>query len=146
MGLLNCAIAYSLLDGWRKRIAVNSPIECIPKVISGEIASGDMVVDDPTNAFFAQVLNMWPKIKAVEMEGAGVASAIEQAQSLGIPTGFMIIRGISDLPRAGGEFKGTNERDVWKIYASDTAAAFIVGWISDGLPMRPCVRSPGAFK
>ena len=144
--LLNGAGAYAISDGWRERIKAVSPAECNPKVVIGKIASGDKVVDNPSNQFFKQVLKMWPKIKAVEMEGAGVASAIEQAQCLGIPAGFMMIRGISDLPRAEGEAKGTKERDAWKIYASDAAAAFIVGWISDGLPMRPYVRSLEAFK
>ena len=71
------------------------------------------------------------------MEGAGAAAAIEQAGSLGISTRFMMIRGISDLPRAKGQSKGTKERDAWKTYASDVAAAFIIGWIADGLPLRP---------
>lgn len=59
------------------------------------------------------------KINAVEMEGAGAAAAIEQAGSQGISTRFMMIRGISDLPRAKGKNKGRKERDDWKPYASD---------------------------
>lgn len=139
--LLIGAKAYSRSDGWRKSINAKPPAKCNPKVISGEIASGDKVIDNPSNLFFKQVHKMWPKIIAVEMEGAGVASAIEQAQSLGISTGFMMIRGISDLPRAEGKDRGTKERDAWKIYASDVAAAFIIGWISVGLPVRPSARS-----
>jgi len=139
--LLNGAMAYAFSDVWRASIKAASPAECIPKVIRGEVASGDKVVDNPSNQFFKQVLKKWPKVNAVEMEGAGVASAIELAQSLVIPTGFLMIRGISDLPRAEGGGKGTKERDAWKAYASDAAAAFIVGWISDGLPVRPSARS-----
>ena len=135
--LLNGARAYAISDGWRELIKAEPPRECAPKVISGEIASGDQVVDDPTNDFFAQVLKMWPKINAVEMEGAGAAAAIEQAGSQGIPTRFMMIRGISDLPRAKGKNKGRKERDDWKAYASDAAAAFVMGWIAEGLPMPP---------
>ena len=105
-------------------------------MVRGEIASGDQVVDDPTNDFFAQVLKAWPRINAVEMEGAGAAAAIELAKSQGIPTRFMMIRGISDLSRAKGKNKGTKERDAWKAYASDAAAAFVMGWISYGLPSR----------
>ena len=140
--LLTGASAFVLRNGWRERIESKPPIECVPEAISGEVASGDQVVDDPSNEFFAEVLKRWPKITAVEMEGAGVASAIEQAQSLGIPTGFMMIRGISDLPRAEGNVRGTKERDAWKTYASDVAASFIVGWIADGLPVRPSARNP----
>ena len=141
--LRNGAIAYSRSDCWRKSIKAKSPMDCNPKVIGGEIASGNKVIDNPSSSFFKQVLKIWPKIIAVEMEGAGVAGAIEQAQSLGIPTGFMMIRGISDLPRAEGKDRGTKERDAWKTYASDAAAAFIIGWISNGLPVRP---SPGIIQ
>ncbi len=49
----------------------------------------------------------------------------------------MMIRGISDLPRARGLGKGKKEREAWKAYASDVAAAFVTGWISDGLPSQP---------
>ena len=118
------------------------PKECTPQVVSGEIASGEQVVDDPSNDFFAQVLKAWPRINAVEMEGAGAAAAIDQAGSQGIPTRFMMIRGISDLPRAKGKNKGRKERDAWKSYASDAAAAFIMGWIAEGLPMPPSARTP----
>ena len=41
------------------------------------------MVDDPTNDSFAQVLKTWPKINAVEMEGAGAAAAIEQDRKPG---------------------------------------------------------------
>jgi nucleoside phosphorylase len=71
------------------------------------------------------------------MEGAGAAAAIEQAGSQGISTRFMMIRGISDLPRAKGKNKGRKERDDWKPYASDVAAAFVIGWIAVGLPLSP---------
>ena len=146
-GLLTGAIAYALQESWRDRIKARPPEEYETKVISGEIASGEKVIDDPTNKFFKQVIKQWPKIKAVEMEGAGIGSAIEQAQSLKVPVGFMVIRAISDLPRPEDEnnktdkTRGTKERDAWKAYASDVAAGFIVGWISDGLPVRPSMRS-----
>ena len=143
-GLLTGAIAYSLGDNWHDHIKAKPPEVCEPEVISGEIASGEKVVDDPTNEFFAQVIKMWPKVRAVEMEGAGIGSAIEQAQNLKIPVGFMVIRAISDLPRPKGDedkTRGTKERDSWKAYASDVAAAFTVGWIADGLPLSPAVRN-----
>ena len=139
-GLLTGAIAYALQESWRDRIKAKPPEECKPQVISGEIASGEKVIDDPSNEFFKQVIKQWPKVKAVEMEGAGIGSAIEQAQSLKIPVGFMVIRAISDLPRSeeeGDKTRGTEERDAWKVYASDVAAAFTIGWIADGLPLPP---------
>jgi HEAT repeat protein/nucleoside phosphorylase len=137
LALLNGASVYSLRTDWLKRIKVKPPEECRPDIICGEVASGEQVIDDPTNEFFAQVLKRYSKLKAVEMEGAGVGNAIEHAQSLGTPVGFMMIRGISDLPRTKGKGRGTKERDDWKPYASDVAAAFAIGWIVDGLPLRP---------
>jgi nucleoside phosphorylase len=124
------------------RIKIKQSITYFPKVIGGEIASGEKVVDDPTNDFFIEVLNRWPKVRAVEMEGAGVGSAIENAQSFGIPVSFIMIRGISDLPRHEDRIgtRGTVERDSWKAYASETVAAFTIGWITDGLPIAPSAR------
>jgi nucleoside phosphorylase len=142
IGLLNGAVAHSAAD-WKVLIQVEPPVECRIKVSSGEIALGDKVVDDPGNQFFAEVIDAWPKIKAVEMEGAGAGNAIEHAQSLGKSVSFMMIRGISDLPRPPeprqGEDKprGTEERDVWKAYAADTAAAFTISFIANGLPLPP---------
>lgn len=141
-GLLNGATAY-IQKNWCDLIEKKPPKECVPKVISGDIASGEKVIDDPSNEFFKQVIKQWPKVKAVEMEGAGIGSAIEQAQSLKVPVGFMVIRSISDLPRPeeeGDDARGTEERDDWKPYASDVAAAFTIGWIADGLPMPPSAR------
>lgn len=42
-GLLNGATAYSLNESWRDHIRAKPPEECRPKVVSGEIASGEKV-------------------------------------------------------------------------------------------------------
>lgn len=140
LALLTGATVYALRADWHKRIKTNPPEECKPDIIRGEIASGEKVVDNPSNEFFAQVLERYPKVNSIEMEGAGVGSAIEQAQSLSSQVGFMVIRGVSDLPRSKGKGKGSIERDDWKPYASDAAAAFTIGWIADGLPVPPSTR------
>jgi nucleoside phosphorylase/DNA-binding NarL/FixJ family response regulator len=138
-GLLNGTLAYALLPEWRTHIHNFPPADCQPKVHSGEIASGDKVIDNPDNDFFKPVMERWPKLRAVEMEGAGVGAAIQQAQASGKAVGFMMIRGISDLPRSAVDDPkaGTTERDDWKPYASETAAAFTIGYIADGLPVPP---------
>jgi nucleoside phosphorylase/ActR/RegA family two-component response regulator len=139
-GLLNGATAYDLDNYWKNFITITPPQSSRTKFTTGTIASGEKVVDDPTSEFFAQVLDAWPRIKAVEMEGAGVASATEQAHALGKNVGFIVVRGISDVPRPPEEKdaeRGAKERDNWKPYASAAAAAFTVGYIADGLPVPP---------
>jgi nucleoside phosphorylase len=128
-----------LSDDWRKFINVEPPNKCTPKVVTGEIASGDKVVDDPTNVFFSEVRRAWSKTRAVEMEGAGVGLAIEQAHAKGIKIGFMMIRGISDLPRSKNidKIRGSAERENWKQFAAHTAAAFTLGFVASGLPIPP---------
>jgi nucleoside phosphorylase len=145
-GLLTTAMAYKTSSAWRKRIELAPPKKHQPTILLGQVASGDKVVDDPTNAFFASVYQKWPKTKAVEMEGAGVAAAITQARDGGKVVGFLMIRGISDIPRphqinsasdtSEGQ-RGTQERDNWKPYAAEVAAAVTVGLIAEGLPVPP---------
>ena len=139
-GLLNSAIAYSFEDTWKKNLSNSSLQPGHPKAIIGEIASGDKVVDDPTNPFFANILDKLPRLSAVEMEGAGVGQAIEQSHAKGYSIGFMMIRGISDLPRKQKnkkELRGSQERETWKKIASNVAATFTLGWIQNGLPIKP---------
>lgn len=145
-GLWTKAIAYKTSSSWQKRIKLTSPQPYKPKILEGEVASGDKVVDNPTNSFFASVIRKWPKAKAVEMEGAGVGAAINQARDAGKVIGWMMIRGISDIPRPPDSIellptwegeRGTSERDNWKPYAAEVAAAFTVGMIAQGLPVPP---------
>jgi nucleoside phosphorylase len=145
-GLLTKAIAYQTNPAWRRRIKLAPPRKCQPNVLDGQIASGDKVVDDPSNAFFAAVYRKWPKAKAVEMEGAGVGAAVNQARDRGKVVGFLMIRGISDIPRPPKSIemfknwekeRGTQERDNWKPYAAEVAAAYTVGLIAEGLPVPP---------
>ena len=146
IGLFNGAVVHTLED-WQKNISVLPPTPTVPKAIPGEIASGDKVVDDPSYDFFASVLKAWPKMVAIEMEGAGAANAIEQTHALGKRANYIMIRGISDLPRStdaetlADSTGGTLERDSWKSYAADTAAAFAVSFIASGLPLPPSKKS-----
>jgi nucleoside phosphorylase len=145
LALMNGATAfYTIHPNWIDDIQVDHPTKGTSKVFTGQIASGDMVVDDPTNEIFTQVRKQWPKLQAVEMEGAGLATAIAQAQSSGFSVGFMVIRGISDIPRpdTGTEIRGAEERDLWKVYAANAAAAFAVSFIANGLPIPPSGSAP----
>jgi nucleoside phosphorylase len=126
---------------WRKRIAVNPPAGVKePKLFAGAIGSGDKVMDDASDAFFQAVLQRWPKLIAVEMEGAGAAAAIQTTREKGQQAGFIMVRGISDLPRwedAPDSQPQTAERDTWKRYASAAAATFVTELIRQRWPVPP---------
>ena len=92
------------------------------------------MVDDLEPAFVQAILQARPELQAVEMEAAGAAFAIEQARDEGKSVGFIMVRGISDTPRAAASVPaagaGTGERDAWKLYASAIAASFVTRWIA----------------
>jgi nucleoside phosphorylase len=127
--------------GWRKRIAADPPSGAKePKLFTGPVGSGDKVVDDASDEFFQAVLRRWPKLIAVEMEGAGAAAAIQLAREKGMQAGFCMVRGISDLPRWEKPSKRgakTKERDTWKRYASAVAATFVTELIRQRWPVPP---------
>jgi nucleoside phosphorylase len=115
-----------------------------PQVIAAPVASGDKVVDDPSADFFSEVLASWPKLRAVEMEGAGAAAAVRDLTDSGKSVGFAMIRGISDLPWSKSDRPSdsasdvqTVERDQWKEYAADAAATFAVQLMAHGWPLPP---------
>jgi nucleoside phosphorylase/tetratricopeptide (TPR) repeat protein len=109
-----------------------------PRARTGMIASGDKVVDDPDDAFFTAVGAMWPKLLAVEMEGAGVAAAVHEVQGQRA-VGFMLVRGISDMPHSKppGAPPSTQERDGWKVAASRNAARFLAHLVATAWPHPP---------
>jgi nucleoside phosphorylase len=113
IGLRNGAENHAKNNSWRDLIYLKPPETCSTKIEIGMVVSGEKVVDNPDYAFFKQVLSAYPKAKAVEMEGAGVGHAIELALAQRKIIGFLMIRGISDVPRPEGEeveTRGTKER------------------------------------
>jgi nucleoside phosphorylase len=118
-----------------------------PRILVGKVASGDKVVDQQKDAFFARVLNARPDLTAVEMEGAGAAAAVQDAREMHRSVGFGMIRGISDLPKSGtlsstdgagmASTSSTEVRDNWKVTASQAAAEFAVQLISLSWPSPP---------
>jgi nucleoside phosphorylase len=116
-----------------------------PQIVVGQIGSGDKVVDDPTDAFFASIMRSRPKLRAVEMEGAGAAAAIQDAREMQQAVSFGMIRGISDLPREGGSQPGrqagqsgqTETRDAWKVPAAAAAATAAIQLIRLSWPRPP---------
>lgn len=119
-----------------------------PTIHVGHVASGDKVVDDRSDAFFQAVMDSRPTVIAVEMEGAGVAAAIQDARELQRQVGFGMIRGISDVPREGGSLPGeqqgqsaqTEIRDSMKHQASAAAAICAAQLIRHAWPQPPRER------
>jgi nucleoside phosphorylase/tetratricopeptide (TPR) repeat protein len=132
-GLFMSAHEFGRHNGDWKRCNENAPLEThVPKCVPGLIGSGDKVIDDLKPAFVRAILRARPDIQAVEMEAAGAATAIRNAQQEGRAVGFMMVRGVSDMPSDSSDAagSGTRERDDWKPYASTIAAHFIVSWIA----------------
>lgn len=96
--LLRSALSFDDND-WRKGLVSRPGADRgKPKVVFGMVGSGDKVIDDRSADFFAAVEKAFPKLQAVEMEGAGAAAAITEARDEGRVVGFLMIRGISDTP------------------------------------------------
>jgi nucleoside phosphorylase len=116
-----------------------------PRIAVGHVASGDKVVDDPTNDFFASVVHSRPGVLAIEMEGAGAATAVQDVRDMQRGATFGMIRGISDLPHQGGAAAGarpgksaqSRTRDSWKVPASTAAAAAAIQLIRLSWPRPP---------
>jgi nucleoside phosphorylase len=103
-----------------------------------------MVIETSSSEFFADISRAKPDITAVEMEGAGAAAAVREANELGADVGFLMIRGISDLVQPAGDGSGepvtlvrNPQRDLWKDYAADVAATFAVEMIRSSWPTPP---------
>jgi nucleoside phosphorylase len=134
--------ARSLGADWRKRVEVSAPDPNVrPRVVEGEAASGNKVIERGTSTYFAQSLGLKASIVAVEMEGAGAAAAVSSDHERGGTSGFLMIRGISDLVETGAETRaavaerGRNpDRDVWKAYAADVAASFAIELVGSSWP------------
>lgn len=116
-----------------------------PRVRIGEIASGDKMIDDPDEAFFASVRARWPQLLAVETEGAGVAAAVHELHAEQRAIGFVLVRGISRLPQAARvESDRGTAREVSRATAADNAARFASHLIGTHWPVPPLSRDSTA--
>ena len=106
-------------------------------VRDGIILSGDKVIDNPSQSFFKSVKDKCPHALSVEMEGVGAAIAINLLKSENINSRFLMIRGISDMPRESEDSAQTRERDSNKKKAAENAALFTISYIRNGLPTEP---------
>jgi nucleoside phosphorylase len=118
----------TLQDDWKAGLAHS------PKLIHAPIASGNKIIDDAESSLFQEIKRKLPGVRAIEMEGAGAAYAVQQVQEGGVPISFGMIRGVSDIP---GVRAGTTVRDDWKRGASRAAAALTVELIRKRWPVTP---------
>jgi nucleoside phosphorylase len=112
--------------------------------VSGPIASGNKVIESKNSVLYSDLVRAVPGFIAVEMEGSGAAAAVLDATEEGYDVGFMMVRAISDVIRAEPEGEATlgesyvdPERERWRKYASDVAAAFAEVLIRDHWPVPP---------
>jgi nucleoside phosphorylase len=136
LGVANAAMAFHATgsDWWSAIPAAPPSPKATFQVRAGAVASGDKVVDDVGDPFFSAVLRAWPKLLAVEMEGAGAAAAIESAKAMGKDVGLAMVRGISDMPGSG---HGKADRDAWKLFAAHAAAQFLFSVLRNRWPVPP---------
>jgi nucleoside phosphorylase len=93
----------------------------------GPVASGEKVVDDPSYPFFQDATRLLSDLYGIEMEAAGAGAALRSLNSeQDHPVGFLMVRGISDVPMPAAERpaappRRTSERDAWKRYATQAA-------------------------
>jgi nucleoside phosphorylase len=120
--------ARHLSPSWVRLVSTARPQAGTPTVCFGDVLSGGNVVASPK--VLKNVKKVWPKIAGIEMEGGGVARAL---QTLAIPSGFLMIRGISDIADAASNAK---QKKRWRRYAADVAATFAVAFLRSG-PLAP---------
>lgn len=99
------------------------------EIKTGYVASGDIVVDDPSQPAFLEKVKGLSEIHAVEMEAAGAGAAV-LLRAGKTPTAFLMIRGISDevenpVPGGDGARSGSGQRRAWKRYATSVAVLFL---------------------
>lgn len=91
-----------------------------PKVLEGEIVSGEKVLGGVDDAVQDGLLAHFEKALAVDMESHGMARAVcERRTSVWYNPRYLVIRGISDMV---GARENNDTRAKWKSYAAHTAS------------------------
>lgn len=141
LALLNASTTISNQEEWKEGF-VHKPnwIQRKPKAVAGIVASGNKIIDNINDDFVQSCLAKVPELVGVEMEGAGVADAIENYKIKGNAVGYIMIRGVSDMTNdytSGSQGTSKRNRDVLKQYASELAAKFVVQMIKKAWPVVP---------
>jgi nucleoside phosphorylase len=142
---LRHSVAEQIGEKWKARVTIErpkvgklkpklgKPKAETPKVIFGNIISGEKVLGDPTNKEQRRILKEFDKALAVDMESYGLARAVFHARaSVQYNPQYLVVRGISDLVDKAGN---NATRKLWRSYAANTAAAFAAEVIERMLSM-----------
>lgn len=119
---------YVCAGDWFENVRHDIRCGVIPQVHFGSVVSSDIVMRDSENFFDwisqAEVFKSWPSNIpiGIEMEGAGVALAVERCAP---EIGFLVIKGVSDYADAE---KSTDEK-YGRHLARYSAAAFAVSML-----------------
>lgn len=127
--LLNKVLLFeNTHDYWANDIKIKKPDNTNkPQLSSGGIASGEKVIAN--NVKVTDLCEKYPDLKAIDMEGAGIAKAVySQTDKIG----FIEIRAISD-------FADENKDDTWQEYARNVVAHFTVKFLLSR-PFKPRKR------
>jgi nucleoside phosphorylase len=159
--ILRTSAAGFAADGkWSRKAGPKPGGSEYPQLHFGGLASGEKVVENAS--YLAPVVGPESWLRAVEMEGAGVAQAVQHLRDRGHTVGFMVLRGISDMPigGAGGAGAGASSgteivaaadgagdgrpananretRKQWTDYAAKAASVFLKHFIKSAFPYAP---------
>lgn len=120
-------------DTWIKSIFVKRPGAGMPKVLPGEMLVGGGIQSNSPRLL--KLLDAYPKVLAVEMEGVGAGRAVLDRSTRGTVPEFLVIRGMSDYCNVPQE-RNQRTRDRWRKYAAAAAAAHAFALVRemDALP------------
>jgi nucleoside phosphorylase len=118
---------------WLGLITARRPDKQKPKRVVGVVASGDKIL--ACSAAWKKLLRIDPKLIGAEMEAGGAARACFEAAK---QPAFFMVRGVSDL---GDENKDSKKVKVWRSYACDVAAAYLIGLLRSS-PLTPSQKTP----
>jgi nucleoside phosphorylase len=110
-------------DEWRERITAPRPGGGEVKIVHGLILSGEAILSEGGEARtrVQELLERYGKAIAIETEAGGIAEAV-----YGSSSEYIVIKGVSDY---AGESRSQQQRETWRNYASNVAAAFSYGLI-----------------
>jgi len=122
---------------WKPFLPKNRPVEGVPRLVVGDIATGDKV--DARAEIVAKIGANWPNLIGIEMEAGGaVVAALHAAYN----PRFFMIRCVSDL---ADKDKDAPKEGNWWEYACDAAAAYALALLKSGpLPLSANVEVSGA--